>query len=390
MKTKILGVLVIGLLLSTVAFSAIPAELVAWWQFEDNANDATGNNHGNEVGTINYVSGKYGKAVDFDGTAGNYIEVLDSPTLDIAEDITIEAWVKISDIGSGQRNILRKGHFGDRTYGLDTVVTSDGRVLRGWVNVGTTGGAAAKVVTGTTNLATNDWIHVAMTYDKEYVRIFVNGVEEGTPASSTADIYQNNLSVRIGGQPTTDNGGPLAFKGLIDEVRIWNKALSEEELADNDLDGYGYFADCNDENPDVNPGAEEACNGIDDNCDDAVDNQVCEWSCETEADPWKIYGKYIGTAGYLGVNRFMWTDAYSWGGYFTTLSSKTVKGKTNFFAAQSEFTLAMTNGCSCTQILDILQEYNPLLYGNMEGHRKFGCSKGIIEEFLYYLKPLPW
>ncbi|MCX8189691.1 MAG: putative metal-binding motif-containing protein [Candidatus Diapherotrites archaeon] len=193
---------------------------------------------------------------------------------------------------------------------------------------------------------------------------------------------------------------------------IYKAEISYEELplvtcyADNDEDGFGdpynskdfcgecsegYVednTDCDDTKSNVNPGAEEICDTLDNDCDGAVDKHACNWYCEiTQKDPWKINGKYIGTAGYLGVNRLMWTDAYSWDDYFTTLSSKTVKGKTNFFAAQSAFTLDMTNGCSCTQILDILQKYNPALYGKMEGHRKFGCSKSVVEDFLYYLAP---
>lgn len=211
--------------------------------------------------------------------------------------------------------------------------------------------------------------------------------------------------VRNYAYPTTDpEANPTGL--------IYKADISYDELplvtcyADNDEDGYGdpsnseqfcgqcgegYVTDntdCDDSNPNVNPGAEEVCDTLDNDCDGTVDQHVCNWYCNpTIEDTWKIDGKYIGTAGYLGVNRLMWTDNYDWDDFFTTLSSKTVKGKTNFFAAKSEFTLAMTNGCGCTQILDKLQEYNPSLYGNMEGHRKFGCSKSVVEEFTRLVNP---
>lgn len=343
---KIILISAIALLtfaMTGMAKAVPPSNLVGWWQFEGNANDSSSyRNNGTVVGTINYVTGKIGNAISLDGASGKYIEVPDANSLDL-DTVTLEAWIQISngDVGSGQRNIVRKGHFGDRTYGLDTVVSGSNRVLRGWVNVGTTGGATAKIVTGKTNLADGKWHHVAMTYDKSSVKIFVDGSLEGTFFSATADIYDNNLSVRIGGQNPKDNGGALVFKGLIDEVRIWNVALSPQEFNDGDLDGVK----------------------------DDVDK--CQ---ETKKDPWNINGSMIGTAGYLGVNRHMWN-----GSNFVTLISKTGKGgKTNFSTTTSEFTMEYTYGCSCEQILNTVTQ---TLGFEMEGHYKFGCSKSVIESW---------
>jgi len=83
--------------------------------------------------------------------------------------------------------------------------------------------------------------------------------------------------------------------------------------------------------------------------------------------------------GSLGVNRHIWNS----GDNFTTLVPK---GKGSFEEIASQFTLADTRGCSCTQILDILQAKTG---GDFEGHRKFGCSKSIIEDWIsgeYYLE----
>jgi len=127
---------------------------------------------------------------------------------------------------------------------------------------------------------------------------------------------------------------------------------------------------------------EVSCDTFDNNCDGVVDQHVCNWFCvpTTEVPP---------TEG-LGVNRHAVISGKGWSkDYFTTLSSKNVKGVTTFYQAQSIFSLDDTNGCSCSQILTQLNKYNPEIYGNMEGHWKFGCSKGVMEEFTRLVVPEP-
>ena len=72
----------------------------------------------------------------------------------------------------------------------------------------------------------------------------------------------------------------------------------------------------------------------------------------------------------LNVNRWIWD-----GSKFVTTSPK---GK----EPQKSFTIEQTHGCSCFQILNWLQTYNPEEYGEMKGHFKFGCSSGVIEDWL--------
>jgi len=175
------------------------------------------------------VEGKFGNALSFDGI-NDYVAVRDSSSLDV-DRVTIEAWVYLGDsFPSGHRNIVRKGHTSQRCYGLDIYPgTSPPRTIRGWVNLGPSGGSTALVAYGP-SLATNTWYHVAMTYDGSNVRVYVDSVQVGMSSTTTGNIFDNDLSVRIGGQPSAESGGALAFKGKIDEVRIWNEALTAAQI----------------------------------------------------------------------------------------------------------------------------------------------------------------
>jgi hypothetical protein len=237
MKKKLFSTLILVTLLASVLPSlpvmAPSSDLVGLWHFDEGSGTAASDdsdygNHGTLKPTGSepswVVVGKLGGALSFDGT-NDYVEVPDSLSLDV-DDVTIEAWIYIdATIGTGQRNVVRKGHLGDRCYGLDIGVPG-ARKIRGWVNKGPAGGSTALVANGLTTLTTGQWHHVAMTYDGTNVRVYVDGVLDGTSGVGAGDIFDNALSVRIGGQASGDNGGALAFKGKIDEVRIYKIALT--------------------------------------------------------------------------------------------------------------------------------------------------------------------
>ena len=168
--------------------------------------DSSGNN---STGTISgatwTTSGKYGSALSFDGN--DYVN-LGSPASLAVANTTIEAWIKPSSV-SGYYLI----------YGLKNLpklyINSSGKLEL-------YNAAAANTV-----LTPNVWTYVVVTSDGTNVRYYVNGVPDGTVAHAAWSTTPSQ--VKIGQDPagTTQN-----FLGLIDEVRIYSRALTQEEITD--------------------------------------------------------------------------------------------------------------------------------------------------------------
>jgi hypothetical protein len=110
---------------------------------------------------------------------------------------------------------------GDMSYGLYSVSQSNGP----WAEISRTGGARS-LTSSTTALPVNVWTHVAATYDGSQLRVYVNAVQVASVAA-TGNILASTGAMRIGGNTIWANEW---FHGIIDEVRIYNRALSPSEL----------------------------------------------------------------------------------------------------------------------------------------------------------------
>ncbi len=234
---------IIALVLAPLAFpvstSAVHLAdgLAGYWNFDDVVGVPDVTTHGNNGTYENGASRDTTKkptvpgnvaSVLLDGT-NDFVNVVDiaGSELDV-DNVTLSAWIYIDASAVGTRNIVRKGHFGNRVYGLDVGAPGSNKV-RGFVVLGPTGGSAL-IASGSISLTAEAWHHVAMTYDGTNVKVYIDGVLDATSVASIGVISDNDLSVRIGGQPSGDSGGPLAFKGNIDEVRIYDRALSSGEV----------------------------------------------------------------------------------------------------------------------------------------------------------------
>jgi Concanavalin A-like lectin/glucanases superfamily len=215
--------------LSDVPFvsGASPAGLVAAYSFDEGSGatvaDASGNgNTGAVNGAIWTNVGRFGAALAFNGS-NTWVTVNDANSLDLSTGMTLEAWVYPTVPPSAWRTVIAKEGSGSvLAYFLHA---SSAPLDEPAAGMTTANGEDA--VGGGAVLPVNSWTHLAATYDGSTLRLFVNGVEVDSLALSGAIVTTAN-PLRIGGNGVWGE----FFQGLIDEVRIYNRALSATEIRD--------------------------------------------------------------------------------------------------------------------------------------------------------------
>jgi RHS repeat-associated protein len=200
--------------------------LVAAYGFEEGAGTAVvdSSGHAND-GTITgaaWADGKFGKALQFDGI-DDKVTIPDSNSLDLTTGMSLSAWVKLDSPDSTWREVLYKKRGTGRSYDLAADTTS----AKPSMALGT--GTSDPVIYGTSQLPTAEWAHVAGTWDGTTAKYYVNGTLVRTQAMA-GPIATGTDMLYLG---TRANDRYL--DGTIDEVRIYNRALSQSEVqADRD------------------------------------------------------------------------------------------------------------------------------------------------------------
>jgi hypothetical protein len=205
----------------TVANTGVPG-LVAAYGFSEGSGTTTADASGNAfTGAISgaawSASGRFGSALSFDGV-DDWVTVSDAAALDLTTGMTLQAWVNPSTL-SGWRTAVLKEAPGALAYAL----YAHDNAPRPAVTV--TVGGIDRSALGTAALPLNTWTHLAATYDGTTLRMFVNGVQVGTLALS-GPLTTSAGVLRIGGNAVWGE----YFSGLIDEVRIYNRALTAAEI----------------------------------------------------------------------------------------------------------------------------------------------------------------
>ena len=216
-----------------------PADLVSWWPGDDNAFDIADNNDGTLQNHATFAPGVVSQAFSFDGV-DDFVEIADAANLDIPGSLTVDAWIKLDQLRpSGVHNIISK-----ENSNLPLDVNYNLHVLNNRLFFAVTFNAAAAFasgsggcdaggcfVTGSTDLDTAAFHHVAGVYDDsaKTMKVYLDGALDGTATFTTTGSPQtNNQNVRIGKRNAFSAG--TQFKGLIDEVEIFNRALSQAEI----------------------------------------------------------------------------------------------------------------------------------------------------------------
>jgi concanavalin A-like lectin/glucanase superfamily protein/PASTA domain-containing protein/Big-like domain-containing protein len=197
------------------------------------ASDSSGNgNNGTIVGATR-VTGQvgFGGALQFDGVS-SIVNIAHSASLALSSGMTLEAWVNPSaNAGSGPNDGWRTVIMKERSttglayalYGND----GDSNPSRpaGYIR----NSSADKEAAAGPALPLGVWTHLAVTYDGTTLRLYVNGVLRSSLTAS-GGIAASTAPLRIGGNTVFSVPGTEYFAGLIDEVRIYNRALSAAEI----------------------------------------------------------------------------------------------------------------------------------------------------------------
>jgi hypothetical protein len=190
-----------------------PSGVVSWWRGEGDFSDGISNNNGFPESNVSFAPGFNGQGFNLDGT--DFVEVDDSPSLDVRAGVTIDAWINTTT--GGGRIVDKITGFSNDGFMLDLV---GGGALR--MQVGGVGAQAGVAV------PFGQFVHVAGTFDGMRLAVFVNGqIQSETGTGSQATVPLNARNLRIG----ADSAGGSLFTGVIDEVRIFNRGLSDGEIA---------------------------------------------------------------------------------------------------------------------------------------------------------------
>ena len=203
-----------------------PSGIVAWWRAEGNAIDSINGNNGTMTPGATNAPGKVGLGFLLDGNG--YVSVPASSNLDIgtADGLTIEGWIKENDYNQfGGEPIIEWDS--DTADGLQ-LFSEVG--LRLYANLKDTSGNNHQIIEDTGTLSTNEFKHVALTYDKSsgMARLYVNGVEVQN-ANFGNITPQTTYPLNIGAR--TFAGWGNRFSGIIDELSLYRRALSSNEIA---------------------------------------------------------------------------------------------------------------------------------------------------------------
>jgi len=174
-------------------------------------------NDGTIYGAIR-VKGMIGDALEFDGV-DDYVEVPDAPCFTWTDGVTVLAWIKPYSWGEGNWGRIVHKH-GE----IEFFVSGPGEKLNAWIY--TTDGAFSHG-SYKNSIKLNEWQHVAFRYDGSNMMFFINGKVASSVKAASGVLRDTTNPVYVGARKNLDDRW---FDGIIDEVKIYNRPLSEEEI----------------------------------------------------------------------------------------------------------------------------------------------------------------
>jgi hypothetical protein len=215
--------------------STLNSGLVAYYPFNGNANDITVNGYNGTVTGASLTTDRFGsvnKAYNFNGIKGypNDPEivqeiVINNKFIDLSTDYTISIWMNSTNISKGSQAIFNSiGHTGfvielNNNNVPNKLMYGVGNSVTFWDLIYASGTS--------TNFQNNEWRHMIFIKSGTSYKLYLDGKLEGTSIVSKSSTYSESVGLRIG----SIGGGNSVFKGALDDVRVYNRVLTSNEIA---------------------------------------------------------------------------------------------------------------------------------------------------------------
>lgn len=227
MYQKLIFILILALAASAAHAANPTADAVGKWKLANTTyTDSSGSGYTlTASGTPTAAAGHNGGtalATACASASSQYLTINDNAGLSITGNLSISVWVKLTTKNVYQMFATKWGASGAYSYAL-YVNSGNAVVFRVSAN-----GTALTTAQSSTALTTAVWYHIVGVYNGTDLRIYINGALDGSPVAHTTGIYDGTQAFQIGNDNTS---GGLYLNGVIDDVAIWNRALSSIEVA---------------------------------------------------------------------------------------------------------------------------------------------------------------
>jgi len=234
MKFSILAALISAALLivSVEAMASMSDGLVLYYAFDegsgDTVKDLSGNNNDGTIHGAGWADGKFDDALEFNGK-DTYVDTGESESLQVKKEITLAAWINMavlpSQMDNNSRIIARENSGAGAPWASYALTVNCG--LTGFLGFDICADVDYVYPKQTTPLEIGVWYHVAGVYDGSKCDIYLDGEVEGS-LPQTGDLVMNpDINTMVGADV---NRNIQFYEGVIDEVVIYNRVLSPEEI----------------------------------------------------------------------------------------------------------------------------------------------------------------
>jgi hypothetical protein len=188
-----------------------PSGLNNWWRADGNAEDSVGPADAMPQNGASFITGIRGEAFAFDGVDDSVL----TPAINLGSAYTVEFWMYPTSNSINQETVsydYQTSNYGSLYF--------NSNYMEYWYN-----GDRSTSSIGAIPL--NQWTHVALTYDGAASRLYINGAQSGTPGVHAGETFNNPLRF---GNAVVSGPATSRFRGLLDEITLFNRALSATEI----------------------------------------------------------------------------------------------------------------------------------------------------------------